>query len=477
VLPILAILGLVYLFDFGGSESDSSEPNEPNPNFNREEFGETDDVATGTDVVDFLFLNGGDDVASGGAGDDAVFLGAGQDATVVLADDGSFETTGMEGDDLIRGGEGRDVLVDTLGSNTIYGDVGYDRINVVDDATSDETPDTVFGGFGNDAIFSDGGDVVTGGGGDDRFQLIADASDAPVIITDYEEGDTFLLRDPDRNLIVQERITFAIDEDGENTNMQVDGETVAILQGVTETPVDALANFPAPPIFGERTFGPDDEDGSQGPLISDDFDDDIRIGEFGTRVFAFAGDDDIRFDDDIDTQGRGMTVFAGSGDDTVILGDGDDSVFGGLGADTIISSGGADEISAGYGNDIINVTDASGDAAAADTVSGGFGDDTITGDNGDVLLGETGVDNFFVDLANPSAAAVRIGDFDPATEVITGEITLAQDAPVAVNFVDVPSEGATYVFVEGNHAMTIVGVQSSDLNATNVNIYNTNVSG
>ena len=53
----------------------------------------------------------------------------------------------MEGDDLIRGGEGRDILVDSIGANTIYGDIGYDRINVVDDETSLTQPTLCFAGL------------------------------------------------------------------------------------------------------------------------------------------------------------------------------------------------------------------------------------------------------------------------------------------------------------------------------------------
>jgi Ca2+-binding RTX toxin-like protein len=120
----------------------------------------------------------------------------------------------MEGDDLIRGGEGRDILVDSIGSNTIYGDIGYDRINVVDDETSPDTADTVFRGFGNDAIFADGGDVITGGQGTDRFQLLTDPDGDPVIITDYEVGDTFLLRNPDGRLVISELISTEVAENG-----------------------------------------------------------------------------------------------------------------------------------------------------------------------------------------------------------------------------------------------------------------------
>ena len=99
LLPILAFLGLVFLVDTGTDDDlDNTPAPEINPDLNRQSFGAEDDITTGTDVTDFLFLNDGDDMASSGAGDDKVFLGDGADQTAVLNEDGSFDTAGMEGD-------------------------------------------------------------------------------------------------------------------------------------------------------------------------------------------------------------------------------------------------------------------------------------------------------------------------------------------------------------------------------------------
>jgi len=317
LLPILALLGLALFVDFGGDD-DTSEPapDDPNPELNRESFGAGDDTTTGTDVTDYLFLNDGDDMASGGAGDDSIFLGAGADQTVELGADGSFDTAGMEGDDLIRGGEGRDILVDALGSNTIYGDTGYDRINSIDDETSQDTADTVFGGFGNDVMFVDDGDTVTGGAGDD-------------------------------------------------------------------------------------------------------------------------------------------------------------SVMGGLGADTIIGGGGFDEFYGGYGNDILNTAGPANDAA--DTVFGGAGDDTFFADGGDALVGGTGTDEFNLDLTDPAANAVAIDDFDPATEQLNVDVSIALDAVPTVTYAVASGGAGTNVLVDGSVAVFLVGVDPSALSASNVSVTNTNV--
>ena len=230
LLPILAFLGLVFLVGTGTDDDLNNTPApEINPDLNRQSFGAEDDITTGTDVTDFLFLNDGDDMASSGAGDDKVFLGDGADQTAVLNEDSSFDTAGMEGDDLIRGSNGRDILVDALGSNTIYGDLGYDQITTVDDDTSQDTPDTVFGGFGEDVMFVDHGDVVSGGAHDDRFQVITDIEGDAVTITDFEDGDTLYLRDANGGYVIQERITTELTADGEDTNVLLDGVVAVIL--------------------------------------------------------------------------------------------------------------------------------------------------------------------------------------------------------------------------------------------------------
>ena len=230
LLPILALLGLVFLVDTGSDyDLDNTPAPETNPDLNRQSFGAKDDITTGTDVTDFLFLNDGDDMASSGAGNDKVFLGDGADQTAVLNEDSSFDTAGMEGDDLIRGSNGHDILIDALGSNTIYGDLGYDRISTVDDDTSQVTSDTVFGGFGEDLMFVDNDDVVSGGAHDDRFQVITDIEGDAVTITDFEDGDTLYLRDANGGYVIQERITTELTADGEDTNVLLDGVVAVIL--------------------------------------------------------------------------------------------------------------------------------------------------------------------------------------------------------------------------------------------------------
>jgi Ca2+-binding RTX toxin-like protein len=189
--------------------------------------------------------------------------------------------------------------------------------------------------------------------------------------------------------------------------------------------------------------------------------DTLEIGEFGDRVIGFDGDDVISFAAGEDTTGRDMDVMGGSGDDTITLGLGDDSIEGGLGS-------GSDEFYGGYGNDILN---SAGDPA--DTVFGGAGDDTFYADGGDALIGGTRVDEFNIDFSDPAATAVAIDDFDPATEQLNIDVSLALDAVPTITYEIAAGGSGTNLLVDGNVVAFLVGVDLSTLNA--VNVTNTNV--
>ena len=191
--------------------------------------------------------------------------------------------------------------------------------------------------------------------------------------------------------------------------------------------------------------------------------DTLEIGEFGDRVIGFDGDDVISFAAGEDTTGRDMDVMGGSGDDTITLGLGDDSIEGGLGS-------GSDEFYGGYGNDILNSA-----GNPADTVFGGAGDDTFYADGGDALIGGTRVDEFNIDFSDPAATAVAIDDFDPATEQLNIDVSLALDAVPTITYEIAAGGSGTNLLVDGNVVAFLVGVDLSTLNASNVNVTNTNV--
>ena len=472
LLPILAVLGVVAFVDFGGGD-DTEEPTTPEPLEPGDEnfmgFGPEDDVSEGTIADDSMYMGVGDDQATGGAGDDRIFFGEGQDRTVVLNEDGSFDNTGMEGDDFIRGGDGRDILVDSLGSNTIYGDTGWDRMNSIDDADDQGTADTKYGGFGEDVMFADSGDTISGGAQEDRFNVIVTGSSDPVTITDYEAGEELAIRDADGGYFITERITSAQTEDGANTNLMLDGDVVLVLQGVTEFDHASLLNPTAPALFGERTVD------AEGNVINDDFNDTLVVDDYTSSVFAFGGDDTIALADDRIFEDRDMNILAGEGNDTIISGAGDDTLQGGLGNDDISAGLGDDEVYGGYGNDIIDTRDGA-PTEGFDIVDGGFGNDTLLADDGDALQGGEGVDTFEIDMTDPTGDLVRIGDFDAATETLTGTVALDGGVVPTVTFQTATTDNGdalgARVLVDGRPVALLIGVDVADLNDTNVSFTN-----
>ena len=168
-----------------------------------------DYVATGKDN-DTITTGDGDDYVIGGRGNDLINLGAGDDVYGVDPrgvsgndDYTSFPNGGFElfgppsalegGNDTILGGSGADWISDSFGSNVVNGQQGNDFISVVDEeAGGANTPDVVNGGFGNDTIYVDKGDIVTGNQGRDQITVdvfggVSDGYDF-VTIADFEPG-------------------------------------------------------------------------------------------------------------------------------------------------------------------------------------------------------------------------------------------------------------------------------------------------
>lgn len=146
--------------------------------------GDDDYIRTGTGN-DHIFAGSGDDSVSSGDGDDRVFLSDGDDGWIDLAGRNDPE---YGGDDFVRGGAGHDELISLGGADTLHGDVGHDTLR------SEELlpqfngggahADHIYGGHGNDHIFSDDGDTVVGGEGEDTIT----ANFAPGIVSGMPEN-------------------------------------------------------------------------------------------------------------------------------------------------------------------------------------------------------------------------------------------------------------------------------------------------
>ncbi len=70
---------------------------------------------------------------------------------------------------------------------------------------------------------------------------------------------------------------------------------------------------------------------------------------------------------------------------------------------------------------------------------------------------------------------MAIDDFDPATEQLNIDVSLALDAVPTITYEIAAGGSGTNLLVDGNVVAFLVGVDLSTLNASNVNVTNTNV--
>lgn len=453
-LPALLAIGLGFLiFDSGSSDDDDPVDDTPDTPPNTDVLGEEDsgtapiqldDTANnfvGGPEDDVIFGNGGDDVISGGAGNDRVFLNAGDDVV------DSSEDADNAGDDLIRGGDGADILFDDLGANTLFGDLGADTLTTTDQ-NGEGTPDVANGGFGNDFIIADDGDVVTGGGGTDTFTVpILTGTEDPVTITDFTSQERLIvevLEMPD-----DESATASLSDDGLNTEIKIADQTIAILAGFTD--IDGLdVQFVTPPPESSAGVVIEASDAAQ-TLAGTDNSDEISTGAGDDTVNAAGGDDAIDA-----TGGGNNTINAGIGDDVVTAGDGDDVINGSLGADNLDGGSGSDIIEGGFGADVITANDAAG-TNATDTLSGGDGADRLVGDDGDTMTGGDWRDTFVVDTIEAGDAVVTVTDFN----VVEDQLEIGADG--TVTYVAANDGADTTVLVDGIAVFLLQGVTPAEM--------------
>ncbi|MGH1576482.1 choice-of-anchor L domain-containing protein [Planktotalea sp.] len=144
--------------------------------------GSNDDVVVGGDGDDTILAGLGDDLIDAGDDDDSVSGGAGNDTIVAGA-----------GDDSVYGGSGDDFISASSGMDTLEGGLGQDTIH------GGENADLISGGDGDDVLFVGQGDTVTGGDGDDLFNIVSLGEIATNAITvtggegDETDGDTLNL--------------------------------------------------------------------------------------------------------------------------------------------------------------------------------------------------------------------------------------------------------------------------------------------
>jgi Ca2+-binding RTX toxin-like protein len=190
---------------------------------------------SGLDGNDDLFGRGGTDLLSGGLGDDDLYGGADTDNL-----DGGGDQDKLYGEaahDHLTGGTGADILFGGTGNDILLGDRTW-----------------VSNSDGNDALIGYGGgagyeiDTMKGGGGADRFVLGTHAQGVF-----YKDGGHAVVEDFNRTqgdkLVVTGDITkYSFAQSSNNysgvpnqTIVRYDGETIAIVQGITDINTQDLA--------------------------------------------------------------------------------------------------------------------------------------------------------------------------------------------------------------------------------------------
>ena len=180
------------------------------------------DVLVGGNSDDVIVAFGGDDVAAGGMDNDILYGSEGND--VLRGDLNSRSAQGRRGgDDIIYGGNGNDRIGGKGGDDMLFGEAGDDRI------WGDDGDDILYGGLGNDTLT---GDDFSGGRGSDTFVLAA--GEGTDTIVDFEVGVDFIG--------LAGGLTFgalSISQSGANAAIAFNGETLAVLNGISASALDA----------------------------------------------------------------------------------------------------------------------------------------------------------------------------------------------------------------------------------------------
>lgn len=474
---------LLFVGAFGASLStDDDSPSSSAANdrlYDEDNYSRTDRLGAGDDTVsadaDNLawFMGGGDDDLTGssaadyadlGTGDDQAAMGAGND--IVLAGAGHDTLHGENGNDLLRGEEGNDNIFGDLGDDSLAGEAGNDQLaggsgadilsgGLGDDLISGfsiqggaaagmgapDGADQLFGGAGDDRLILGRGDSATGGAGADRFETDARwrEGDAAFVIADYRAGeDSLVLQhpitlDPNTSLPIAPTLTVQTTPDGLSSRILLNGEVVAIVEGVPDLDPAAITLQADPTVdagyradgFDSTLPGTPSGDSATG-TAGDDYG---RFGAGSDSVTAGAGNDSLLGEDGADSllgEAGNDTLSGGQGDDALAGGAGDDLLRGELGQDALAGGDGADWLFGGAGDDTLSGHGPDGAGGTASTIDGvdrlfgGEGADTLILGKGDFGTGGSGADLFWLDGSSNADATTfaTLGDYQRGTDRI-----------------------------------------------------------
>ena len=179
------------------------------------------------DDINLISGRGGNDIIAGLAGDDEIFGGDGDD--VLRGDLNSRPPGGTDGgNDTLFGGAGNDRLGGKGGDDLLLGGRGDDRL------FGDDGDDVLVGDLGNDILQ---GDDFSGGEGRDVFVLAK--GEGTDTIVDFEVGTDFIGLEVDYFSFEDLSISGTKD-----ASISFQNETLAIVQGVSSSSLNALSFFP-----------------------------------------------------------------------------------------------------------------------------------------------------------------------------------------------------------------------------------------
>ncbi|MYM68112.1 hypothetical protein GTP45_14905 [Pseudoduganella sp. FT55W] len=464
-----------------------------------------DNVLTGNAAANKLTGGAGNDTLNGGAGTDTMEGGAGNDVYVV--DVGTDVVTEA-------GGAGTDRVETTLGTYTLAANVenlkyiGATAINATgnvldNDITGGSGKDTLTGGLGSDTLRGGAGDdslaggdgddlllaglgladVVDGGAGSDKVQVLGDFKDyvrTRATLTDTKlvntvTGETLTIRNVETVAFADGDKTLAevnanVASPGNDSLTGLDGndtlnggagiDTMAGGLGNDTYVIDVLTDV----VSELADQGSDTVNVALAAAGSYTLPANVENGTVtGTAAISIVGND---LDNILTGNGVGNTLTGGIGNDTLVGGAGTDTLIGGVGNDVYVIDVSTDVVTeaVGAGTDRVetalanytlaaNVENlvytgslaftATGNALAND-IKGGIGADKLTGGTGnDTLSGGAGSDTLAGGLDADTFVLNSATGIDTISDLLTGTDKLAiSQAAFAIGNGDAVIDGA-----------------------------------
>ena len=374
--------------------------------------GARDGRVLGTDAVECILGEGGNDSIKGMGGDDNIDGGPGNDT--LYGGDGDDTLDGDTGNDMIDGGAGDDELIGGDGNDMIDGGAGDDEL---------------IGGFGNNAL--DGGD------GED-IAIYLEARQATVDLRSGKArvqhgtpatGSGYIsLEDSADSGTGNDTLTNIENVKGTHTNDRIDGDDNAnLLKGLDGADVingrggdDTI--IPNRPMVVENETPRDGADVVDGGAGSDTISyEGEAAGDGGVTIdlntivaahFAYitaivgdANDNDVVDQIKVVNEGTEDDPKWVSTIENLKGGAGEDALTGDTRANRIYGLAGSDTLHGGAGDDTLM------GGAGDDTLHGGAGDDTLMGGAGDdTLHGGAGDDTYVVVVGDGGTTAVEDAD-------------------------------------------------------------------